>query len=191
MTRWISLLALAAIISTSSGSSGWAAGDAPSSVCEREMTRAAKSHGVPVGVLYAVGLTETGRRGSLQPFAMNVEGRAQYAGTAAEAVRAVESARKDGAVLIDVGCMQINHHYHRDAFASLAEMFEPRKNVDYAAVFLKRLKQREGNWTMAVARYHAGPDNDPAQKRYVCSVITNMVATGFGAWTADARAFCE
>jgi soluble lytic murein transglycosylase-like protein len=44
---------------------------------------------------------------------------------------------------------------------------------------------------MAVARYHAGPNNNPAQKRYVCRVITNMVATGFGQWTDEARRFCE
>ena len=44
---------------------------------------------------------------------------------------------------------------------------------------------------MAVARYHAGPNNDPAQKRYVCRVITNMVATGFGRWTPEARQFCD
>jgi len=70
-------------------------------------------------------------------------------------------------------------------------MFEPAANVEYAARFLKELKAREGNWTMAVARYHAGPDNDPAQKRYVCRVIANMVATGFGAWTSQSRAFCQ
>jgi soluble lytic murein transglycosylase-like protein len=70
-------------------------------------------------------------------------------------------------------------------------MLEPAANVDYAARFLKELKAREGSWTMAVARYHAGPGNDPAQKRYVCRVIANMVATGFGAWTPSSRAFCR
>jgi soluble lytic murein transglycosylase-like protein len=44
---------------------------------------------------------------------------------------------------------------------------------------------------MAVARYHAGPNNDPAQKVYVCRVIANMVAVGFGKWTSNARAFCN
>jgi soluble lytic murein transglycosylase-like protein len=154
------------------------------------MARAAKKYEVPLGVLYAVGLTETGRRGSLQPFAMNIEGRASYSENVAEALGTFEDAHKSGAVLIDVGCMQINHHYHRDQFASLAEMFDPHKNVDYAALFLKRLREREGSWTMAVARYHAGPNNNPAQKRYVCAVITNMVATGFGSWTPNARSFC-
>jgi len=43
---------------------------------------------------------------------------------------------------------------------------------------------------MAVARYHAGPDNDPAQKRYVCRVISNLVATGYGKWTPTASEFC-
>jgi soluble lytic murein transglycosylase-like protein len=43
---------------------------------------------------------------------------------------------------------------------------------------------------MAVARYHAGPNNNPAQKRYICAVIRNLVATGFGAWTPEAKRFC-
>lgn len=38
------------------------------------MMRAAQKYGVPLGVLYAVGLTETGRRGSLSPYALNIEG---------------------------------------------------------------------------------------------------------------------
>jgi soluble lytic murein transglycosylase-like protein len=93
--------------------------------------------------------------------------------------------------LIDVGCMQINHHYHARHFASVEEMLDPARNVEYGARFLKELYAREGSWTMAVARYHAGPDNDAAQKRYVCRVIANMVATGFGQWTPEARSFCR
>lgn len=101
-----------------------------------------------------------------------------------------EAARRQGARLIDIGCMQINHHYHAEHFSGLRQMLEPRANVDYAARFLVQLKQRHATWSMAVARYHAGPNNDPAQKRYVCRVITNMVTTGFGRWTPEARQFC-
>jgi soluble lytic murein transglycosylase-like protein len=43
---------------------------------------------------------------------------------------------------------------------------------------------------MAVARYNAGPDNDAAQKKYVCAVIANMITSGFGAWTDNALRFC-
>jgi soluble lytic murein transglycosylase-like protein len=160
-------------------------------VCEREMTRAAEKHGVPLGMLYAVGLAETGRGSSLAPYALNIDGRAFYDADKAAALRRFESAQAAGAKLIDVGCMQINHRYHSRHFASLEAMLEPAANVDYAARFLKQLKAREGTWTLAVARYHAGPDNDPAQKRYVCRVIANMVATGFGAWTPQSLAFCR
>jgi soluble lytic murein transglycosylase-like protein len=163
---------------------------AGANVCEREMTQAAKRYDVPLAVLYAVGMTETGRRGSLQPFALNLEGPSFFAANLSEALRRFEEARKSGAKLIDVGCMQINHHFHSSQFRSLEAMFDPHENVDYAARFLKELRAREGSWTLAAARYHAGPANNPAQKQYVCQVMTNMVASGFGAWTANARAFC-
>src|SRR5262245_1846570 len=159
--------------------------------CEREMLRAANKHGIPLGMLYAVGLAETGRGDSLRPYALNIEGRAFYDTDKRQALARFEVARAEGKKLIDVGCMQINHHFHGRHFASVEKMLEPAANVDYAARFLKVLEAREGSWTMAVARYHAGPDNDPAQKRYVCRVIANMVATGFGRWTEDARAFCR
>jgi soluble lytic murein transglycosylase-like protein len=163
----------------------------PSQTCEREMTRAAKKYDVPLGVLYAVGLTETGRRGSLHPYALNIEGPSFFPTSLAEALKRVETARKDGAKLIDIGCMQINVYFHGNKFHSVEEMFDANKNVEYAARFLKELKVREGTWTLAAARYHAGPNNNPAQKRYVCNVITNMIASGFGEWTPNARAFCQ
>lgn len=158
--------------------------------CEREMIAASRKHGVPIGMLYAVGLTETGRGDSLRPNALNIEGKAVYELDRPKAAKAVAAARRLGAKLIDIGCMQINHHYHAKHFGSVDEMLDPVHNVDYAARFLAQLKAREGSWTKAVARYHAGPDNDPAQKRYVCRVISNMVATGFGKWTPESEKFC-
>jgi soluble lytic murein transglycosylase-like protein len=160
-------------------------------VCEKQMEKASVRYGVPLGVLYAVGMTETGRKGSLHPYALNVEGKTVYASTAQEALAVFRQSRLQGVKLIDLGCMQINHYYHAKAFASVNEMLEPRVNVAYAAKFLKQLHASEGSWTMAVARYHAGPNNNPAQKRYVCEVITNLVASGFGAWTPEARTFCK
>lgn len=159
--------------------------------CEAEILRASERYGIPPGILYAVGLAETGVKGSLQPYALNVEGKAIFSSSANEARAAFESSRRHGAKLIDLGCMQINHHYHAEHFRSVLEMLDPRRNVDYAARFLMELKKRHETWAMAVARYHAGPNNDPAQKRYVCRVITNMVTTGFGEWTSNARQFCD
>lgn len=154
------------------------------------MARAARRHSVPLGVLYAVGLSETGRKGVLNPFALNVDGKTVLARDLRDAVARFDEEKRKGAKLVDLGCMQINHRYHGEKFVSVEAMFDPVRNVDYAAKFLKELRNREGNWTMAVARYNAGPANVIGQKRYVCSVIGSLVASGFGAWTSAARGFC-
>lgn len=44
--------------------------------CELQMHRASTKYNIPIGILYAVGLTETGGKNSLQPYALNIEGRA-------------------------------------------------------------------------------------------------------------------
>jgi soluble lytic murein transglycosylase-like protein len=180
----------AALVAIAVSSSG--AADAQGLLaCEREMTRAATLHGVPLNVLYSVGLTETGRRGELSPYDMNIDGRAVHSMSLAEAMARFADAKARGAKLIDIGCMQINHRFHGADFRSLSEMFDPVRNVEYAANFLKALKAQEGSWTLAVARYNAGPDNPTAEKTYVCMVIRNMIASGFGRWTASALALCR
>ena len=178
------LLALVLGISTSDA-------QASGNACEREIQAAAVRYGIPEGILYSVGLTETGRKGSLQPYALNVEGKTYFPRTESEALKQFQAARAGGAKLIDLGCMQINHHFHGENFASVQDMLDPRRNVQYAAKFLCNLHDRHQTWTMAVARYHAGPNNDPAQKKYVCRVIANLVATGYGKWTANASQFCR
>ncbi|MEO5323399.1 transglycosylase SLT domain-containing protein [Mesorhizobium sp. CC13] len=184
-------LTLAVLAAASISSVSLASASAAVNPCEPEILRAADRYGVPVGILYAVGLTETGKKGSLQPNALNIEGKAVFPRNPAEALAAFEAARGEGKTLIDLGCMQINFRYHAAEFSSVRDMLDPRLNVDYAARFLVSLRKRHESWSMAVARYHAGPDNDPAQKRYVCRVIANMVATGFGQWTSNARSFCN
>jgi soluble lytic murein transglycosylase-like protein len=164
---------------------------ASNGACEREILSAAAKYGIPEGILYSVGLTETGRKGSLYPFALNIEGKAVFPPSELDAMRQFYSARKSGAKLIDIGCMQINHYFHGENFSSAEAMFDPHRNVEYAAKFLRNLHDRHETWTMAVARYHAGPNNDPAQKRYVCRVIANLVATGYGKWTPNASNFCH
>ncbi len=185
--RTVALAVLAAISTFSS------IGRAPAeelTICEREMRAAADEYGIPLGVLYAVGMTESGGKKGLQPLAMNIAGKPYVAPSLAEGLARFDKERARGVKLIDLGCMQINHHYHGGRFASVAEMFDPHKNVQYAARFLNELRARHDTWTMAVARYHAGPNNNPAQKRYVCLVIGNMVRRGFGAWTPNSAAFC-
>ena len=182
--------ATVAFICSIAGSAAAAGSAQAATACEKEIAAAAHRYDVPLAVFYAVGLQETGTRRGLQPFAMNIEGRPVASATLDEALRAFAAARNRGTQLIDIGCMQINYRYHGSGFASVEAMFDPAKNVDYAAKFLRDLKAREGSWTLAVARYNAGPNNNPAQRKYVCGVIRNMVASGFGSWTAGASSFC-
>ncbi len=159
-------------------------------LCEAEMAKASATYDVPLGILYSVGLTETGQRGLLDPFAMNIDGRSTRSASLADALTNFNAAVAHGAKLIDIGCMQINQRWHGQDFASVQEMFDIRRNVDYAARFLRGLRASEGSWTMAVARYNAGPANPAAQHAYVCAVIRSMVQSGAGGWTPRARAYC-
>jgi soluble lytic murein transglycosylase-like protein len=160
-------------------------------VCEMQMAAAAVRHRIPLGVLYAVGMTESGNKGYLHPFALNVEGKTIFASSRSEALISYAKSKLAGAKLIDLGCMQVNVHYHGKNFASVGAMLDPAANVEYAAKFLNELRLQEGSWTMAVARYHASPRNRPAQKRYICQVVRNLVASGFGSWTDEAKSFCR
>ena len=84
---------------------------------------------MPLGVLYAVGLTETGRGDSLRPYALNIEGKAVYDVGKQDALRRFQEARLAGVKMIDIGCMQINHHFHARNFSSVEDMLDPAKNV--------------------------------------------------------------
>ncbi len=92
------------------------------------MTRAAALNGVPLNVLYSVGLTETGRKGELSPYDMNIDGKEVHSATLAEAMASFARAKARGAKFIDIGCMQINQHWHGADFASLSEMFDPERS---------------------------------------------------------------
>lgn len=186
----LAAVAAAAIASSASKAAADPARSLVMGVCETEMARASAKFGVPLPVLYAVGLTETGGSGTLQPYIVAGGGKALIGTDPRDAVRLFNQMRRSGVTLIDLGCMQINQRYHGEEFSSLEDMFNPRRNVEYAARFLSELRVREGSWTMAAARYNAGPNNTPAQKRYVCAVLRNLVRSGFGAWTPKARNFC-
>ncbi len=159
-------------------------------VCEDQMAIAAARNGVPLGFLYAIGMTETGLKKKLHPWALNIQGNGFYPESREESYRIILESIKNSKI-IDIGCMQINYKYHHMHFKSLYDMLDPSLNVDYAARYLKRLYRREKTWTLAAARYHAGPNRDAAQKRYVCVVIRNLAASGFGRWTPQAREFCK
>ncbi len=128
-------------------------------ICDAAAVRAARSSGIPVDVLRAISLTETGRKreGSFEPWpwTVNMEGKGVWFDTPDEALRYVEKHYDRGARSFDVGCFQINYRWHGNAFASIPDMFDPDQNAAYAARFLSELFEEFGDWSKAAGAYHS------------------------------------
>ena len=128
-------------------------------ICDVAAVEASRIHGVPVEILRAIALTETGRRldGKTRPWpwTVNMEGAGHWFGNRAEARAYVEREVARGARSYDIGCFQINARWHGHAFPSLEAMFDPRMNADYAARFLSDLHAEFGDWSSAAGAYHS------------------------------------
>lgn len=117
-------------------------------------------HHTPRGLIAAITLTETGRRGpqgrlEAWPWTINAEGRGYHFTSKREAIRAVRRLMAEGKRSIDIGCMQVNLRFHPRAFTSLEEAFDPEANIAYAITFLKDLHKKSRSWDMAVGNYHS------------------------------------
>lgn len=128
-------------------------------LCLEAARRAAAEEGVPLQVLLAVTLTETGRErdGRLTPWpwALNEAGESRWFDSRDQALDHLALVLASGATNVDVGCFQLNYRWHGQAFASLEDMIDPRANATYAARLLKGLAQDGQDWIAAVGQYHS------------------------------------
>ncbi len=128
--------------------------------CQRAGTVAERQFDLPPGLLLAIGKVESGRGGpggaaAPWPWTIDARGQGSFFASRDQAVQATRSLLAAGVGSIDVGCFQVNLHYHPQAFASLEEAFDPLANALYAAGFLRALHARLGSWPQAVAAYHS------------------------------------
>ncbi len=130
-------------------------------LCEAAIARVERTARMPPNLLHAVGIVETGRtephtaRVTPWPWSIDVGGQDQVFDTKEAAIAAVQALQAGGTQSIDVGCMQVNLMYHKAAFASLDEAFDPQANVVYAARFLGQLYAQTGDWRTAAGAYHS------------------------------------
>lgn len=116
---------------------------------------------LPKAILQAIALTESGRFDPNSPghyawpWTINNAGDAYYMNSKSEAIAKVNELKARGERNIDVGCMQINLHFHPTAFANLETAFDPVANARYAATFLRQLRFDLGTWAQAIGRYHS------------------------------------
>lgn len=128
--------------------------------CSELIAEAEKRYKIPNGLLKAIALKESSRKtaggkNEAWPWTICANGHGYFLKNKKEAIDKVISLRKRGINVIDVGCMQVNLFYHPNAFKSLEEAFTPQKNINYAAKFLKKLKEQTGSWKSAVCYYHS------------------------------------
>jgi len=142
-----------------------AAAEEESLSCGEAIAAAEASYGIPWRLLRAIALIESGREdpetGTIVPWpwTLNVEGESQYHESKAEALTVLHQSRDRGIGNVDVGCMQINLHYHQGVFTSMDQALDPKRNAQYGASFLRALYAATGSWPEAVRRYHsATPD---------------------------------
>ncbi|QFQ86369.1 hypothetical protein F8A10_02335 [Paracoccus kondratievae] len=128
-------------------------------ICEWAAQQAARESGVPVDVLGALTLTETGRRldGIVRPWAWsaNAEGEGTWFDDPASAIAYAEDRVAQGRTNIDIGCFQLNYRWHGENFSSVAEMFDPLENARYAARFVFQLYTETGDWRQAAGAFHS------------------------------------
>lgn len=128
-------------------------------ICEAAAEQAATRYGMPVAILQALTLTESGRKldGRLRPWpwTLNVSGRGYWFKSRQEALDFVRHEIPKDVRSYDIGCFQINRRWHGHAFASEADMFDPNLNADYAARFLMSLLPEFKSWEKAAGAYHS------------------------------------
>ena len=139
---------------------GWSADLTNKPNCENIANRVEREVNLPSHLLSSISRVEAGRKlstGEVKgwPWSINHAGKGLYFDTKAGALKYLKNAVANGSRNIDVGCMQLNYRWHKGAFNSLEDMFDPVKNVNYAAKFVKELFDRHQNWEDVIKHYHS------------------------------------
>ncbi|MFQ5562453.1 MAG: lytic transglycosylase domain-containing protein [Parvularculaceae bacterium] len=148
--------------------------------CDAAARRAEQKHRLPDGLLQAIARVETNfaDAGEMKawPWTVNIDGEGRWFKTRRVAEAFVAESRIRGSESIDIGCFQINAKWHGAAFENDAAMFGPNASADYAASFLKALKNEQGDWRSAVKTYHSRTPEKA--DRYAEKVMTAFTESG-------------
>ena len=139
---------------------GWSTDLTNKPNCEKIANRIESETNLPIHLLSSISRVEAGRKlssGEVKgwPWSINHAGKGLYFETKKGALKYLKNAVSNGSKNIDVGCMQLNYRWHKGAFSSLDEMFDPEKNIQYAAKFVKELYGRHQNWEDVIKHYHS------------------------------------
>jgi hypothetical protein len=130
-------------------------------ICRSATQHAETSRALPKDLLTAISFTESGQWDAEEqaiiawPWTVTSGGKGHFFPDKQSAIAFVRGLQREGIRNIDVGCTQVNLHYHPDAFSSLEAAFDPKTNALYAAQFLSKLHRDNKSWSEAIRRYHS------------------------------------
>lgn len=156
-----------------------AAARAAPELCERALRLAASEAGLPEDLLRAIALAESGRSidGVLRPWpwTANIAGQGHWMASEAALLALVEGALAAGQRNIDIGCFQVNWHWHGHAFARPRDLIDPLANARHAARYLLQLLGEFGTIDRAVGAYHS---RDPERARRYAQRVAALRSGG-------------
>ena len=98
---------------------------------------------------------DTGQGRAAWPWTVQSQGQGHWLDTPDQALTLAQDLLAQGETNIDLGCFQINVHWHSQAFPSLEAMLDPDTNALYAAGYLLELYAQTGDWRSAAGAYHS------------------------------------
>ena len=141
-------------------------------VCSHYAADAERAWGLPTHLLWAIGMVESKRDGGPWPWTLDVAGHGLYFDTRAQAENKLSVLiRAQGRQNVDIGCMQVNWHWHQTKATSPEVYMDPRANTYYAAYHLHELwvNAGQGPWDFAIGKYHS--PHAVAARDYACMVL--------------------
>ena len=123
--------------------------------------------GIPRDLALAIARQES----SLDPLAINVEGKDYHPLSYDDAVSIIEEADAAG-LSYDVGVMQINNQWTRRWKLDPLELLNPHRNVQLGISILEQEIKRHGRTWRAVGKYHS--PNEERGRRYAWRVYKRM-----------------
>ena len=131
---------------------------------------------IPHSLLYAVALTESGKRMPSSstirpwPWTLNIAGRGVFFDSRQSAWQALIDSLEAGERSIDIGLMQVNWRYHQARLGSPWQALDPYHNLRVGASILQECYSGDRDWWASVGCYHA-PNNPRRADQYRRRVI--------------------
>lgn len=151
----------------------------PERQCLDAIETVAAEMDVPRLVLLGIGLTEAQRpaeegRRTIWPWTLHDAKAGAYFPSKHAARARLQGLVEAGQTRIDIGCLQVNWHWHGAGLEEAEDLLDPFINVRTAAGFLTRLHREFGTWEAASAAYHSR--NEDRSAAYLTRVKAQQAA---------------